>query len=47
MFSDQGLSARQRITLDINNIRENFGTKYNEGLLGTVGYANTLSQFQK
>ena len=47
MFRDQGLSARQRITLDINNIRENFGTKYNEGLLEAFEYAKTLPQFQK
>ena len=47
MISDKGLNARQRMVLDIINIRENFGTKYNEGLLDAIKYAKTLPQFQK
>ena len=47
MISDKGLNARQRMVLDIISIRENFGTKYNEGLLDAIKYAKTLPQFQK
>ena len=47
MINDSGLNARQRMVLDIINIRENFGTKYNEGLLDAIKYAKTLPQFQK
>ena len=35
------------MVLDIISIRENFGTKYNEGLLDAIKYAKTLPQFQK
>ncbi len=47
MIVDKGLNARQRMALDIINIRENFGTKYNEGLLEAIRYAKTLPEFQK
>ena len=47
MIVDKGLNARQRMVLDIINIRENFGTKYNKGLLEAIKYAKTLPQFQK
>ena len=47
MKSDKGLSARERMVLDIIDIRENFGTKYNEGLLEAIKYAKSLPQFKK
>ena len=47
MISDQGLTARQRMTLDIINIHETFGTKYNKGLLEAISYSKTLPQFQR
>lgn len=47
MISDKGLNARQRMVLDIISIRENFGTKYNEGLLEAIKYAKMLPQFHK
>lgn len=47
MINDKGLNARQRMVLDIINIRENFGTKYDKGLLEAIKYAKTLPQFQK
>ena len=47
MIVDKGLNARQRMVWDIINIRENFGTKYNKGLLEAIKYAKTLPQFQK
>ena len=47
LISDKRLNARQRMVLDIINIRENFGTKYNEGLLEAIKYAKMLPQFQK
>ncbi len=47
MITDKGLNERQRMVLDIINIRKNFGTKYNEGLLKAIKYVKTLSQFQK
>ena len=33
MKTDLGLSARQRMYLDVMDVRRNFGTKYNKGLL--------------
>ena len=47
MISDEGLNARERMVLDIIDIRKNFGTKYNEGLLEAIKYAKTLPEFQK
>ncbi|MDE7424554.1 MAG: hypothetical protein K2N51_12850 [Lachnospiraceae bacterium] len=47
MIVDEGLSARERMVLDIINIRENFGTKYNQGMLEAIRYAKTLPQFAK
>jgi len=45
MIRDAGLTARQRMCLDIINIRQNFGTKYNQGLLEAIKYAKTLPGF--
>ena len=47
MVIDAGLTARQRMVLDIINIRENFGTKYNKGMLEAIKYAKTLPDYQK
>ncbi len=47
MIVDEALNARQRMALDIKNIRDNFGTKYNEGMLEAIKYAKTLAQYQK
>ena len=47
MIEDEGLSAHQRMVLDIINIWENFGKKYNKGLLESIKYAKTLPQFHK
>ena len=38
---------RSALTTDILNIRSNFGTKYNQGLLQSIEYSKTLPQFQK
>ena len=45
MVSDAGLSARQRLYLDVMDIRKLFGTKYNEGLIEAIKYAKSLPQF--
>ena len=47
MIIDEGLTARQRMVLDIINIRENFGRKYNKGMLEAIKYAKTLPEFAK
>lgn len=47
MIADAGLSARQRMVLDIKDIRENFGRKYNQGMLQMIEYAKTLPQYAK
>jgi hypothetical protein len=47
MINDKGFTARQRMVLDIIDVRENFGTKYNKGLIEAIEYAKTLPQFQK
>ena len=46
MISDAGLTARQRLVIDVMDIRKNFGTKYNKGLLEMIRYAKTLPEFQ-
>ncbi|WP_394903735.1 hypothetical protein [Clostridium butyricum] len=47
MIIDDGLSARERMVLDIIDIRANFGRKYNKGMLEMIKYANTLPQYSK
>ena len=47
MRIDAGLNARQRMVLDIIDIRKQFGTKYNKGMLEAIRYAKTLPQFAK
>lgn len=47
MKSDFGLNGRQRMFLDIQQIRGTFGTRYNSGLLKSIDYSKTLPQFQK
>ena len=46
MVSDAGLTARQRLFLDIMDIRNNFGSKYNKGLLEMIKYVKSLPEFQ-
>lgn len=47
MKTDAGLNARQRRGLDIIDIRQNFGRKYNAGILEAIRYAKTLPEFAK
>ena len=47
MINDAGLTARQRMVLDIIDIREKFGTKYNKGMLEMINYAKKLPQYSK
>ncbi|QVK16925.1 hypothetical protein KHQ81_08420 [Mycoplasmatota bacterium] len=47
MKTDLGLSARQRMYLDVMDVRRNFGPKYNKGLLEAIKYAKTLPQYSK
>lgn len=47
MKTDAGLNARQRMVLDIIDIRQNFGCKYNAGMLEAIRYAKTLPEFAK
>lgn len=47
MIEDVGLSARQRMAKDLWDIKNQFGTKYNEGIKQMLEYAKTLSEFQK
>lgn len=46
MVSDAGLTSRQRLYLDVMDIRKNFGSKYNKGLQEMIKYAKTLPEFQ-
>lgn len=41
------MSNAKILAFTIINIRVNFGTKYNKGLLEAISYANTLPQFKK
>lgn len=45
MISDAGLNARQRLYLDVMDIRSKFGSKYNEGLLQMIKYAKSLPSY--
>lgn len=47
MKTDAGLSARQRMFLDIRDMRKLFGTKYNKGMLEMIDYAKTLKEYKK
>ena len=47
MRMDEGLTARQRLALDIMDIKRLFGTKYNEGLRQLIDYAKSLPEFRK
>jgi hypothetical protein len=38
---------RRAIAIDIRNLRNNFGTKYNEALLQSIDYAESLKAFKK
>ena len=46
MVSDAGLTARQRLYLDMMDIRKNFGSKYNKGMLEMIKYAKSLPAYQ-
>ena len=46
MINDAGLTARQRMVLDIIDIREKFGTKYNKGMLEMINYAKNFLSTQ-
>ena len=47
MVEDIGLSARQRMAKDLWDIKNKFGTKYNEGIKQMLEYIKTLPEFQK
>ncbi|WP_199872952.1 hypothetical protein [Inediibacterium massiliense] len=47
MINDAGLTARQRLTKGIVDIRKQFGRKYNEGMLQMIDYTKTLPQYSK
>ncbi|MBQ2887201.1 MAG: hypothetical protein IJE43_26105, partial [Alphaproteobacteria bacterium] len=47
MIEDIGLSARQRMAKDLWDIKNKFGTKYNEGIKQMLEYTKTLPEFQK
>lgn len=47
MKEDIGLSARQRMAKDLWDIKNKFGTKYNEGIKQMLEYTKTLPEFQK
>lgn len=47
MINDVGLTARQRLAIDIIDVRKQFGRKYNEGLFQMLDYAKTLHQYSK
>ena len=47
MADDAGLTPRQRLAKDVRDIRDNFGTNYNQGLLQVIQYAKTLRCFIK
>ena len=42
MVEDAALTARQRLAKDILDIRSQFGSKYNQGLLEMLDYAKNL-----
>lgn len=44
---DIELSARQRMAKDLWDIKNKFGTKYNEGIKQMLEYIETLPEFQK
>lgn len=44
---DDGLSARERMVLDIIDIRAKFSIKYNRGMLEMIKYAKILPQYAK
>jgi len=43
---DAGLTPRQRLALDIRDIRSRFGKKYDQGIKEMLRYALTLPEFQ-
>ena len=45
MRTDDGLTAMQRLELDIQDIRELFGSKYDEGIAELLAYAKTLPEY--
>lgn len=47
MINDAGLSARQRLALDIMDVRSQFGRKYNEGMGEMLDYVKMLPQYNK
>lgn len=47
MKTDIELNARERMFLDLMDIRQNFGSKYNEGMKDAIKYAKTLSEYAK
>ena len=47
MKEDIELSARQRMAKDLWDIKNKFGTKYNEGIKQMLEYIETLPEFQK
>ncbi|MFE8604971.1 DUF6531 domain-containing protein [Archangium violaceum] len=47
MRADAKLSARQRLVLDIKDIRKLFGSKYDKGLRELIEYAQKHPDFQK
>jgi ribosomal 50S subunit-associated protein YjgA (DUF615 family) len=47
MRADKGLSARQRLVLEVKDIRKLFGSKYNKGLRELIEYAQKHPKFQK
>jgi hypothetical protein len=38
---------RRALAIDIKDVRNNFGTKYNEALLQSIDYAESLKAFKK
>jgi hypothetical protein len=40
------LNARERMYLDIMDLRRNFGRKYNRGSLEAIEYSKTLPEFR-
>ena len=47
MRIDCGLNSRQRLALDIMDLRKLFGHKYDNGIREALQYAKTLPEFQK
>lgn len=47
LINDAQYTSRQRMYLDIVDIRKNFGTKYNQGMLDMIDYAKTLPQYAR